>query len=319
MAAFSTVSLMRERPGTIRRFVDYYRSAGAREILIFLDCPVPGLAVERPAVVVVCDEAFWAVRGGRPEVLEHRQRAVYLAGLERCGTPWLLVVDADEFVFGDRPIPVFLDRIPEGVGAVSVPTAEAVWGPGDRFGEPFASTYFRTAWPVGNASRLLRRLVFGRASGQMRNGLTGHGRGKEFVRLGRGIDTIGNHRSWRGGEEVTVPAARIGRAFEGMYVGHFDGLDLTRWERKWWMRTSGETVAVGMSGPRKAQMALIARGFQEGDAARRALFARYYRLSRLQYLALAALGHAFRREIFAPAAPAAAVQADRLRTSPTMS
>jgi hypothetical protein len=104
-----------------------------------------------------------------------------------------------------------------------------------------------------------------------------------------------------------------------MYLGHFDGVGLAHWERKWRMRADKETQAVNMSPSRQAQMRLILKSLREGDGAMRALFARYYGLTRLQYRALAALGHAFRREIFAPDGKAAAGQPDRLRTSPTMS
>ena len=41
MAAFSTVSLMRESPEIIGRFVHYYLAAGADEVMVFHDGPAP--------------------------------------------------------------------------------------------------------------------------------------------------------------------------------------------------------------------------------------------------------------------------------------
>jgi len=300
MVAFSIASLMHEPPEIVDRFVDYYRRAGAQEILIYVDGPAPPEPPKPPAVVVACDAGFWQGRGGRPEGLENRQMAVFGAAAERCRTPWLLIVDSDEFVFGNRAIPDFLDRIPDAVDSVRVPPAEAVWGPGDPLGEPFAATHFRTTWPTSAVSRALRRLIFGRVSAQMRQGMTGHTRGKAFLRTGRGIDTIQNHGARRGGQRVTVDLARVDPHLRGMYVGHFDATGLEHWQRKWRMRIEGATLATAMSRARKAQMQRIERSIREGGDAPRALFARFHGVTRMQYLALATLGHGFRREIFAP-------------------
>jgi hypothetical protein len=319
MPEFSTVSLMRETPEAMRRFVDYYERAGASEILIYHDGPAPDVQLGSCAVLIECDEAFWNARGGRPEALESRQGAVFLIGLERCRTPWLLVVDADEFVFGDMTIAELLELVPDDVDAVRLPTAEAVWGPGDPFGVPFASTYFRTAWPPGKVSRLMCRLIFGRISGQMRSGLTGHTGGKEFIRTGRGIDEIGNHRAYRGGREVTVDARRIDRRLEAMFLGHFDGIGLEHWTRKWYMRAEKETGSVRMREARSAQMKLILRTTREGDAAMRALFARYYGLTPVQYRTLSAMGRVFRRDIFAAAGEPPSGDPAPAQASPTTS
>ena len=94
--------------------------------------------------LVECDAAFWArACGERPVALEDRQSVIYGLGQRRCRTEWLLVVDADEYVFGDRSIPSFLGAIPDEAESVSLPTAEAVWGPGDPIDAPFGSTHFR--------------------------------------------------------------------------------------------------------------------------------------------------------------------------------
>ena len=95
-------------------------------------------------------------------------RVCYRDCLPRCRTPWLLVVDADEFVFADRPLTALLDTVPESVDAISFPTAEAVWGPGDDPDQPFGSTYFRTKWPSELQWRLLRRPIYGAVSSVMR-------------------------------------------------------------------------------------------------------------------------------------------------------
>ena len=81
---------------------------------------------------IECDAAFWELAGGRPAVLEDRQHLVIQAGLARCRSDWLLVVDADELVFGDRALPDFLDAIPGGGRRGLAPHGGGGLGPGRR-------------------------------------------------------------------------------------------------------------------------------------------------------------------------------------------
>ena len=331
MATFSTVSLMQETPDVVQTFVRYYRNAGAAQMLVYYDGPAPDLRLEgTDAVLVECDAAFWtAACGARPEAVEDRQSAVYEAAYARCGADWLLVVDADEFVFGDRGIPEFLDLIPAEVDAVGLPTAEAVWGPGDDPDIAFGSRHFRLGWPHGRLWRVPQRLVFGRIAGYLHDGLAGHVSGKEFVRVGRRLDWIGNHYALRDGISVTRRAESIDASLGGMFLGHFDAIDYPRWVEKWRRRIDKETVARKLSGPRRRQMSLIAGSIERGEDAARRLFARFYRLTRAQFRALSMLGLAFRREIFvgdpqlAAAAAGTRTASDQPSrppaTSPTMS
>jgi hypothetical protein len=299
MASFSTISLVRETPDVVRRFAEFYYAAGVDEILVYADGPAPELrALEVPGLVVIeADEAFWTDLGGeRPPVLEVRQSKVAEHGLRRCRSDWLLVVDADEFVFGDRPIPVFLDAIPEGNDSVAVPTAEAVWGPGDAIDAPFGSSHFRLMWRREKLWKGLGGLVYGPIARHMQRGLTGHTSGKQFLRAGRPYSWIRNHSAERDGQGITRRAGAIDPALEGVFVGHFDAIGLERWRQKWRQRIEKDTIATNMTANRQAQMQMIADGFAAGDAATRALFSAFYGLSRTQYLALSGLGYAFRRE-----------------------
>ena len=302
MASFSTVSLMRETPEVVRRFVDYYRAAGADEIIVYFDGPAPEIrALDMPGLVLIeADDAFWTgLLGERPPVLEVRQSEAAQDGLRRTRSDWLLVVDADEFVFGDRPIPAFLDAIPPGADLVAVPTAEAVWGPGDDIDSPFGSTHFRVVWKRDKLWKGLGALVYGRPIARhMQRGLTGHVSGKQFLRVGQSYSQIGNHAARQDGEGITRRAASIDPALAGMYVGHFDAIGFARWRQKWTQRIEKDTIAENMTDSRQAQMAMIANGIAAGDDLVRALFRGFYGLSRGQYAALSTLGYAFRREIF---------------------
>lgn len=297
MASFCPISLMRESPEVVARFVDFYREAGAGEIRVYCDGPVPDIGPTAPGVnLIACDDAFWAGLGGRPEGLEERQAIVYVHGMAACATDWALIVDADEFVFGDRSIGSFLDRIPAGVDAVSVPTAEAVWGPGDDLSLPFGSTHFRLAWGNDTLWSLFRRPFYGAVSGSMQRGLAGHRSGKEFLRTGRPYSSIRNHTAQRDGKTITRVAGSIDPSLARMWVGHFDAIGLARWAEKWRLRIERDTITANMTKPRERQMDMVATALETGNGA--SLFRRVYGLSRVQYAMLAAIGYAFRRPIF---------------------
>lgn len=302
MASFSTVSLMRETPDVVRRFAEFYHAAGAEETIVAIDgeadeldgLSVPGL------VIVAANAAFWDSLGiERPEFLEDRQAAVSQYALRRCRSDWLLVVDADEFVFGDRPISGFLDGIPAGHDSVTVPTAEAVWGPGDPVDTPFGSTHFRVIWRRDRLWRRLGGLVYGRPVARtMQRGLTGHTVGKQFVRAGATFSRIGSHAAQRDGETVTTAAHRIDPRLTGLYVGHFDAIGFGRWRQKWRQRIERDTLTYSMTEKRLGQMQMVADGLDAGEEPARAVFRAFYGLSRLQYAILSTLGYAFRRRIF---------------------
>lgn len=309
MAEFSVVAMMRETPDVVRRFVDYYRSLGATEVFVFFNGPSEELPPIAGATRTDLDAAFWAER---PDVvldtIEDRMRVCWYEAKARCRTPWLLICDADEYVFSDRRLPELLDAVPDSVDSISFPTAEAVWGPGDDIDEAFGSTCFRTRWPSERQWSWLRRPVYGSVSSLMRWGVLGHVAGKHMIRPERDYTSVGGHRSRRGDTVVTRPAAEVSKVFANTYLGHFDAISLSRWEQKWRWRIEKEVVAGGLSRLRQDQMRMVAEAMRQGRT--RALFQRFYGLTRPQYAALAALGHGFRRaDLFAPApaaAPAAA-------------
>ena len=246
VASFSTVSLVKETSDIIKRFANWYRSAGASEVFIYHDGPAPEMTLGAGVVLVECDDAFWAdLCGSRPAALEDRQSAVFAAGLAKCRSDWLLVVDADEFVFGNRAIPEFLDAVPPSVDAISLPTAEAVWGPGDELGVPFGSTHFRMAWPRGWIWRRLNRLILADMAHHLQRGVTGHTSGKEFIRASKPYSLIKNHVALRDGVLITRRAGKISPELRGMFLGHYDAIGLA------------DGLRSGSSGSRRRHSSLI--------------------------------------------------------------
>lgn len=321
MALFSVVAMMRESPEIVRRFVDYYRKLGATEVFVYFNGPPEDLPPIPGATRTDCTPAFWDRYSDVPlGSLEERMEVCYRDCKTRCTTEWMLIVDADEFVFSERSIAALLDTIPDEVDSIGVPTAEAVWGPGDDLDEPFGSTYFRTKW-TPNHWRFLRRLIYGTISAQMRFGVLGHVVGKHLIRTDREYSQTNGHHSSRNGRVITKPAALVSKDWVGTYVAHFDAISLERWQRKWRWRLEKEIVAVGMSRTRLEQMQMVGDAMAAGRT--RQLFRRFYGLSAFQYRALALLGHGFRREHFfertVEVEPAVAWKDVPLKTTATMS
>ena len=295
MADFSVVAMMRESPDVVRRFVQYYRKLGAAQIYVYHNGPAEELPALAGVDVTVCTPEFWAryVSGPMTDSLDDRQRVCYRDCYDRCGSDWLLVVDADEFVFGDRPLAPLLDRLPASVEAVFFPTAEAVFGPGDRIEDAFGCSHFRTGWTRQRWWGLLGPVVYGAAARLMSAGVMGHSAGKHMLRTGLDVTAIGGHRSQRGEKVIGMPAAAALSDFAGFHLAHFDALSLPRWEAKWRYRIDRVVVAPHMSPGRRRQMEEIARALAAGEGA--ALFRRLYGLGPVQYRLLALGRTAFRR------------------------
>lgn len=278
------------------RFAGHYIADGADEVMLFWDGDDPPELSRIPDLVLVtCDEDFWHGMGGRPAGLEARQSAVYGCAMPRCRSEWLLVCDADEFVFGDRPLGAWLDQIPPADDVVRLPVAEAVSGPGDDPGLMWGSTRFRTVWPRERVWRLLGRPVYGELAPFMRRGLAGHIGGKQVLRTGRPYSAIRNLAAERDGKILGRTAKSVSPRLAGQWLGHFDAIDFDRWREKWRRRIERETLAENMSSERSGQMKLVAERLASGRA--EALFATLYGLTRIQETALRALGGCFRCKI----------------------
>jgi hypothetical protein len=295
MSGFSVVAMMRETPDVVQRFVSYYRKLGAEQIFIYHNGPAEEFPQVSGIDLTICTADFWArhVDGPMTDSLDDRQRICYRDCYTRCTSDWLLVVDADEFVFGDRPLAPLLARLPASVEAVTFPTAEAVFGPGDRIEDAFACTHFRTGWGRRRLWRLFAPLVYGRSAAVMNGGVMGHLKGKHMLRTGLDVTAIGGHGSRRGDTVIGMPAAKALPEFAGFYLAHFDALSLPRWEAKWRYRIDRVVLTPYMSRGRRRQMEEITKALAAGRGA--ALFRRFYGLGPVQYRILAASGTAFRR------------------------
>ncbi|MBM7069203.1 glycosyltransferase family 2 protein [Actibacterium sp. 188UL27-1] len=297
---FTVVVMMREPRDIAARFIEYYLRAGAAKIRLFFDgdpVALRDLATDR-VEITACDDQLWQKIGvKRRSSVEERQWDVAYHAFKTLQTDWMLFVDADEYVFGDRPIADFLAAIPTGHDVIRLPTAEAVWCRADRSNDPFSSTAFRCALPSKWAP--LRRLIYLRYYSFFSwRGLIGHAEGKQFIRKGAKIDGLTCHQARLGSQMVGLWAPEIGPDFHHIYLGHFDAIGLDHWREKWRRRHSGEAIYITLSPARRRQMATVERAGAEGTDAFRRLFRKLYGLSSFQFAALRLLGCAFRRDVF---------------------
>lgn len=298
---FAVCAMVREDPEVLVQFADYYRAIGASEILLYYDgTPPDDPRLSRPGLMLVaCDAAFWAKRpeGTRPRSVDVAQGACFDAARRASVADWLFVTDADEFLIPPVPVGDLLARVPEGIDAVRVQTAEAVWGPGDDPDLNFGCTYFRR--PIRpRLARILEPLLYGRASVFYRKGLIGHAAGKHFVRRTGDVTRIGNHNSYRGATPVGVWAWRIDPIGREFHVAHFDSVGFDRWCEKWRRRYSAETDTEKMHAVRHAQKARVEAAARGGEAELHRLFRQLNVLAPWQVAILRSGGFVFRRQIF---------------------
>lgn len=304
MAEHAAVVMAKESDFVLLNYLDFLDRAGFSEIVLIADGgaseAVRARLRDRPPEAAPVrlrepDPAFWreALGAAVPNVVR-KQRLVFREELGRLQADWTFIADADEF----PEVPeVFraLDRAPAEAEAVSLPPAEAVWGPDERDAPPFATRCFRVPPRRRRLWRLLRPLIYGDLHRLFESNMLAHREGKQFLRKGARFDDISPHVARRDGRvlnrRLEGPAARL-------RVRHYDAVSLDRWLEK--MRARGaEPPSPGMRPHRRAQLefvrGLLARmeAAPTPEAARRLAeraFRRLYHLSWPQYVLLRLIG-----------------------------
>lgn len=300
MSEFRVVSLVLEEPEIVETFASHYLAQGAAGVDVYYDADdipegftgLPGLTVH------ACDADFWTSAGGeRSHDLIVRQHAVFRHAYERCPTGWMLVTDCDEFISGSLGIRDMLDRVPDDVIAVNIPTAEAVYGPGDDPFTDFGATHFRLPVRPRALGSFVARPLYRKRHKAFRRCLLAHSSGKSFVRAGCKNLRIGCHDVRRNGKPATTPLRAIPGAAGKLRSHHFDAVSFGRWKEKWRRRVEDETDVSTMAPERRMQMAEVAAAMRQGDDALLRVFRAYYGLSRGQYALMRSMGVACRRDV----------------------
>jgi hypothetical protein len=291
MGRFEVVAMALAPDRHIAVFVDHYRRRGAERVRIYFDGPAE--AAPEPSAVgltngelIVCDEAFWAARGGRPASVEARQRGVYKDAYDHMVADWLVVADIDELIFGDVDLKAALHATPAKRDLVIFPTVEAVWRAGDDLSREYGAVLARKSYS-GPFWSELSHLLYPGAGAFFARGLLGHHMGKYALRRGVAGVTPCIHEAKRDGVPLRGALARDTRTARPIWLLHHDAIGFEAWRAKWDRRLAvGDAVEFGRR--RRRQQTDYARARETGEEA--ALFARLYSLTPLQAWALRRLG-----------------------------
>ena len=288
MASYEVVAMVQDTPARLEVFARYYNRMGAERVTLFYNGKPDEAVFEIDGIdLVVCDDEFWKSRGlAQTASVEDRQRAVYNYHYPRCHAEWMLVVDCDEFVFGETGIGEFLDEAPASSMAVRVNSAEAVFTNSDDIGREFSASHFRL--PFGKWSApVLSWILYGSHGSVFIRGLLGHAIGKEFVRTGLTGVLVDIHHISRQGTNTTPWEAKGASGHGKMYLAHFDTAGFNQWRFKWDRRALDNVKEMGRK--RELQQDKYVRARERGRSSTEALFRRLYCLNGWQLFLLRAI------------------------------
>lgn len=226
---WGVISTCREPAPLIVALVAHYLSLGASRFYLFLDEDVPevrqALGGNPKVEITQCDNAYWrGVSGRRPANIIRRQVENAICVSERAELPWLLHIDADEFLWSDLPVGEILSAVPEDVLFLKVANAERMIRQSDSQDTIFDGL-FRMSVPDSWDASLQRKLA---KPPLTRRGLSGHSSGKSLFRTGRGL-LPGIHSPRLPGIASRELASL---QLDSLLLLHFDGLTKAHWQSK---------------------------------------------------------------------------------------
>ncbi|MCF2871798.1 glycosyltransferase family 2 protein [Octadecabacter sp. G9-8] len=207
-------------------FVAWHKHLGAAHIWVHLDDAdaVSGAVLNQLGGVtaILCDDAYWAVRGARPKRQEPRQsynmqRVYGLAEL-----PVIAHVDVDEYLYSDEPIGAYLGRHGDEHPFVRVAPAEALHDPA-LDDDIFTARQFRLPFPAKMTAKK-KASILGDYAPLLGTNMLSHRVGKSFFRTGLdGFVPKIHAGSFGGPRPLSVPVTR------DIVVLHFHAQDKAAW------------------------------------------------------------------------------------------
>ncbi len=216
-----------EPPQLVMAFAAHALALGAAEVHLFLDRPDEELAEtlrQADRVRVTCCTGSWWQQfpGGRPWPASGRQRLNLGVVLESARYPWVLHVDADEFLWGPGDIGERLAAVPEERTHALVNVVERVHSGRIDRGNIFDGRFRHQIHGPALQDTIDR--IDGAAAPLLSRGMAGYTGGKSFFRTGRGL-AAGIHVP-----DNADPARMAVLADHA--VLHFDGLTPAAWVAK---------------------------------------------------------------------------------------
>jgi hypothetical protein len=302
----SIVSLMKEEFEDVAHFVRYHLGLGITDILIFYDGEDTKdlqaylemhLNCGGYSIISLSEVAEVQPYLGPPKVFETIQNAVHQLACRNARNPWLITLDADEFLFGPSLDAAALSAVPEQILSVRFPVAEAVWLPGDDPWCPYGSRGFRTPFRFRRPKRLpsifrklLPRIVYRRDEDLFPDNVIGHGQGRHMFRKDAQFDYIGPHHAEIGGRDVSVSVAQWPPVLDKVKVLHYDAISFERWSKKIRRRVNGQILSQHMRPERRKMLEEFLACNADTDVItlrnQKDLFLRLYCLNWRQYLLL---------------------------------
>ena len=209
--------------------VKWHLATGACEVRVFLDDPSDPVAQSLAGIVgchvMACDAQHWARhRGKRGQPASQMQRQTINANMAKrqSAADWLFHIDADEFIWQDRPLADELAQITAPQTEVNLPVLERLF-PDQRPQSHLFDGMFRATSDLDQDDANAAHAPF---AAFMKRGQYSHGAGKGGVRVGDDL-RLGVHNAtvqqgdrWRRSARHVSTAARL---------LHFDGVTPLHW------------------------------------------------------------------------------------------
>ena len=259
--ALDIVTTLREPLPLTLAFVAHHLEQGVRCLHLYFDDPddaaIGLLSTLRQVRVTVCDQIYWASRGGRPAMIVARQTANAQHAQGHARSPWLLHCDADEFLIQTRYILRVLGAADDDLSVLRLRVWERCFAPLDPSPGVFGG--------ICRGPVLAPAAVYGSLSSELTRGMAAYAGCKSITRVGAGL-AIGIHDSARmnGAAARQRPVRR--RMLHLPQIVHFDGLTPAHAAAK--LIDRGHDIPVArrpaiMSPARSAQITALAAGTVE--------------------------------------------------------
>ncbi|MBI6630375.1 glycosyltransferase family 2 protein [Pontibaca salina] len=314
----SIVSLMKENFEDIAHFITHHLDIGIDDIIIFYDGDnaedLRSYLEAKPinggySVISIYEIAEIKPHLKPPKTFKTIQNAVHQIACRKARYPWLITLDADEFLSAGNLDATALSAIPKQILSVRLPVAEAVWLPDDDPWSAFGSTGFRTPLRFRNPKKLpsllrkmLPRMVYREDSVFFTDNVIGHGQGRHIYRRDAKFDYIGPHHAEIQGNNVSTAVTDLRSALRGVEVYHYDAISFERWREKLRRRVENEILSDNMRIDRRRMLDVFLSCYKRPDAevltCQKRLFLRMYCLSWRQYVLLRVFRSSFRASPF---------------------
>ncbi|MDA7427256.1 glycosyltransferase family 2 protein [Primorskyibacter aestuariivivens] len=232
-ATWGIVMTVREPAQLVLANVAWHLGTGASEIHVYLDDPrdpiKPQLDALGPVRVTCCDAAHWrdaAQSQQRPASINRRQGRNAVHAMVRANTDWLIHLDADEFLFQERPLANELAVARELDCEVHFPVHERFFCRDVPVHSIFDGLFRTTTKGLNRRTdgRSNDAVIFGAHLPVLNNGVLAHSAGKCAAPTDSDF-RLGLHWSYRGKGRDRAQRYRS----TSTRLLHFDGLTRLHW------------------------------------------------------------------------------------------